>query len=75
VRLLEQLPTAVRRRVLRLAAVEAGSPPGELFRSHLLALDGLVTAWRGQRCLDLPGPVSVSRVQGELHLRPGPVAG
>jgi tRNA(Ile)-lysidine synthase len=75
VRLLEQLPTAVRRRVLRLAAVEAGSPPGELFRSHVLALDELVTGWRGQRCVDLPGHVTASRVEGELHLRPAPVAG
>jgi tRNA(Ile)-lysidine synthase len=88
VRLLEELPTAVRRRVLRRAAVDAGSPPSELFRSHVLALDELVTSWRGQRCVALPGHLSGVRVEGELHLRrtppdpsgrpasaPGPVGG
>ncbi len=70
--LLGRLPTAVRRRVLRLAAVDAGSPPAQLFRSHVLALDELVTGWRGQRCVDLPGHVSGVRVEGELHLRRSP---
>jgi tRNA(Ile)-lysidine synthase len=41
----------------------------------VLALDELVTGWRGQRCVDLPGHVTASRVEGELHLRPAPVAG
>lgn len=75
VRLLEQLSTAVRRRVLRLAALDAGSPPGELFRPHVLALDELVTDWRGQRGVDLPGHVTAARVEGELHLRRSPVGG
>lgn len=75
VRLLETLPTAVRRRVLRLAALEAGSPPSELFRQHVLALDELVTDWRGQRGVDLPGHVTAARVEGELHLRRTPVGG
>jgi tRNA(Ile)-lysidine synthase len=72
VRLLEQLPTAVRRRVLRLSAVGAGSPPAELFRSHVLALDELVTDWRGQQWVDLPGHVRGQRLEGELHLRRTP---
>jgi tRNA(Ile)-lysidine synthase len=71
-RQLEELPTAVRRRVLRRAAVDAGSPPAELFRSHVLALDELVTSWHGQRFVDLPGHVRGARVEGELLLRRTP---
>jgi tRNA(Ile)-lysidine synthase len=35
----------------------------------VLALDELVTGWHGQRGVDLPGHVTASRVEGELHLR------
>ncbi|MGZ4494807.1 MAG: tRNA lysidine(34) synthetase TilS [Nocardioides sp.] len=58
-------PDAVRRRVLRRAAVEAGSPPGELFRVHLLAVDELLVAWRGQLGVDLPGHLRAVR-EGDL---------
>jgi tRNA(Ile)-lysidine synthase len=64
---LETLPAAVRRRVLRAAAVEAGSPPGELFSVHVAALDDLVVRWRGQRHVDLPGAVSARRRYGRLQ--------
>jgi tRNA(Ile)-lysidine synthase len=59
---LAALPDAVRRRVLRLAALEAGAPASELFRVHVLALDELVTAYRGQRWVDLPGHLRGRRV-------------
>jgi tRNA(Ile)-lysidine synthase len=66
-------PTAVRRRVLRRAAVEAGSPPGELFRVHVLAVDELVRDYRGQRRVELPGHLHVVRRDGELRfVRTGP---
>ena len=52
---LATLPAALRRRVLRAAAVAAGAIDEELFHVHVLALDELVTAWRGQRWIDLPG--------------------
>lgn len=68
-------PAAVRRRVLRLAALEAGSPATELFLVHVDAVDALVTGWRGQRGVDLPGPVHATRVGGSLRFAPGPVAG
>jgi tRNA(Ile)-lysidine synthase len=55
------LESAVRRRVLRLAALAAGAPAGELFRSHVLAVDELVGHYRGQRWIDLPGPVQAHR--------------
>ncbi|QNN51200.1 tRNA lysidine(34) synthetase TilS [Nocardioides mesophilus] len=69
-----QLP-ALRRRVLRLAALAAGSPGAELFRVHVLAMDALVTDWHGQREVQLPGHVSVRRSGGVLRFARGPVAG
>jgi len=59
-------PPAIRRRVLRLAAIAAGSPASELFHSHVLAADALLTDWRGQRWVDLPGPVRCRRRDGRL---------
>ncbi len=64
---LDALPTAVRRRVLRQAAVEAGAPAGELFRVHVVALDGLVRDYRGQRRIELPGHVHAVRAEGEVR--------
>ncbi len=79
---LEGQPTAVRLRVLRLAALRAGCPGGELFRTHVLAVDELVSSWHGQRRTELPGHVRVVREAGELRFRrtgepqgPAPVAG
>jgi tRNA(Ile)-lysidine synthase len=63
---LRRLPTAVRRRVLRRWAVDAGSPPGELFRVHLLAVDDLVRDYRGQRWVELPGHLRVVREHDRL---------
>lgn len=72
------IPTALRRRVWRLLAAEAGA--GALSASQVAAADALVTAWRGQGPVDLPGGVVVSRREGRVHLRPrpetvGPIAG
>lgn len=52
---LEGLPDAVRRRVLRRAAIAAGAPPGALGAVHVRALDRLITHWNGQKGVDLPG--------------------
>lgn len=52
---LEDLPAAVRRQVLRRAAIEAGAPPGTLAASHIFQVDRLVTSWRGQRRVEIPG--------------------
>ncbi len=54
-------PAALRRRALRLAALEAGSPAGELFAVHVDAVERLLTHWHGQAAIDLPGLVSVAR--------------
>jgi tRNA(Ile)-lysidine synthase len=65
--LLEQ-PAPIRRRVLRLAALAAGSPASELFHEHVLAMDALLTDWHGQRWVDLPGHLRCSRSDGRLTL-------
>ncbi|MER7211885.1 tRNA lysidine(34) synthetase TilS [Streptosporangium sp. NPDC020072] len=66
VREVVDLPSAVRRRVLRRAAIEAGSPPGTLAAAHVLQVDRLVTAWRGQRRVEVPGGIGVVRRYGTL---------
>ena len=72
---LAELPAAVRRRVVRLAAVAAGSPPTELSATHLEEVDALVTRWRGQQWIDLPGPVRVVRTGGIIRFTRRAVAG
>ncbi|WP_185994495.1 tRNA lysidine(34) synthetase TilS [Nocardioides campestrisoli] len=64
---LAALPVALRRRVLRAAAVRAGALDGELFAAHVLALDELVTRWRGQRWVDLPGHLRALRREGRIE--------
>ncbi|MFP5346483.1 MAG: tRNA lysidine(34) synthetase TilS [Actinomycetes bacterium] len=61
-------PDGVRWRVLRLAAVSAGSPPGSLAHRHVLALDALVRDWHGQGEASLPGGVAAVRAYGRLSL-------
>lgn len=68
VAVLTDLPDAVRWRVLRLAAVRAGSPPGSLGRRHVLALDAVVVDWSGQGPVHLPGRVRAVRACGRLSL-------
>ena len=63
---LEQLPDAIRSRVLRLAAVRAGALPAQLFHTHVLAIDRLVTDWHGQKWVELPGHVRASRAKDLL---------
>lgn len=74
---LAALPAAIRHRVLRQAAIGAGSPPGALSHQHVASLDELVTAWHGQRWADLPGGVRGERTYGRLLITrtSGPDAG
>ncbi|WP_435601626.1 tRNA lysidine(34) synthetase TilS [Streptomyces sp. C10-9-1] len=65
------LPPAVRRRVLRRAVIEAGSPAGSLFARHIEEVDRLITGWRGQRAINLPGRIQVLRQGGRLVIRQG----
>src|SRR5208282_5277134 len=63
---LRALPAAIRTRVLRDAAIMAGCPPGALTAGHVDAIDALVTGWRGQRWVDLPGGVRARRQAGKV---------
>ncbi|GGS18951.1 tRNA(Ile)-lysidine synthase [Streptomyces nojiriensis] len=65
------LPPAVRRRVLRRAVVAAGSPAGSLFARHIEEVDRLITGWRGQGAINLPGRVEAQRQGGRLVIRQG----
>ncbi len=66
VKWLADLPEAIRSRVLREAAIMAGSPSGALTARHVQQADELVTCWHGQRWADLPGGVRVRRRDGKL---------
>ncbi len=63
---LADLPDALRRRVWRILAGEAGARP--LSAGHVESLDALVMSWRGQGTVDLPGGVVGERVVGSIHL-------
>ncbi|MEU6405586.1 tRNA lysidine(34) synthetase TilS [Streptomyces sp. NPDC046985] len=65
------LPPAVRRRVLRRAVIDAGAPAGSLFARHLEEVDRLITGWRGQGAINLPGKVVARRQGGRLVIRQG----
>ncbi|WP_436278501.1 tRNA lysidine(34) synthetase TilS [Micromonospora chalcea] len=60
------LPAAVRTRVLHTWARELGAAPAALSHSHVAALDALVTDWRGQGPVHLPGGHQVRRQAGHL---------
>jgi tRNA(Ile)-lysidine synthase len=65
------LPGALRTRVLRSAALEAGCPAGALTAAHVARIDELVTDWRGQRGVDLPGGVRAARRSGSVLFERG----
>ncbi|MCM3660248.1 tRNA lysidine(34) synthetase TilS [Georgenia satyanarayanai] len=57
---------ALRGRVLHQAATAAGCPPGALGAVHVAGLEALVTDYRGQGPLALPGAVTARRRCGRL---------
>jgi tRNA(Ile)-lysidine synthase len=61
-------PVALRRRVLRRAAVAAGCPPSELFRVHVVALDDVAFGEPGRQ-VQLPGQVTAYRKGDVLTFR------
>ena len=63
---LRAAPAGIRTRMLRMAAVEAGCPPGKLTARHVESLDSLVTGWHGQRWATLPGGVRAVLRCGKL---------
>ena len=65
---LTDLPAAVQLRVIRRMALLAGSPGAAVSREHLRGVAALITAWRGQGPVDLPGGVRATRESGRLVL-------
>ncbi|TDD63025.1 tRNA lysidine(34) synthetase TilS [Kribbella antibiotica] len=63
-------PAALRTRVLRQAALEAGSRATDLSAVHVAAVDALITDWRGQRWIDLPQRVRAIRRGGFIVFGP-----
>jgi tRNA(Ile)-lysidine synthase len=63
---LERVPPAVRRRVIRRAAVSAGASASALAAVHIDEVERLVTEWRGQKAVHLPGGVGAVRRYGTL---------
>jgi tRNA(Ile)-lysidine synthase len=63
---LAELPSAVRTRTLHAWARSLGAPAAALNHRHVAALDELVTAWRGQGAVYLPGGIEVRRRDGLL---------
>ena len=59
-------PAAIRRRILRAAALTAGCPAGALSERHIAGIDGLVMGWHGQKWTDLPGGIRCERRYGRL---------
>ncbi|MBB6120879.1 tRNA lysidine(34) synthetase TilS [Nocardiopsis algeriensis] len=64
---LRNTPAALRTRVLRRAALAAGCPAGALSAHHVRELEKLVTAWRGQAHIDLPGGIRGHRIATTLR--------
>ncbi len=62
---LEGMAGAIRTRVLRLAALEAGALGAELFHTHVREIERVVIDWHGQKWVDLPGHVRAVR-RGDL---------
>ena len=73
--LLAGLPAALRSRVLRRAALEAGADGSQLAAVHVCELDRLITDWHGQDRVELPGRISASRVGDALRFTHDAVAG
>lgn len=65
---LEGMPRAIRTRVLRKAIYLAGAPAGSLALEHIEAVEALVTEWKGQGAVSLPGGVTAARISGRLSL-------
>jgi tRNA(Ile)-lysidine synthase len=63
---------ALRRRVLRLAALAVGCRPTDTTARHVDALDALVVSWSGQGPVHLPGGAQARRACGSLFLRAAP---
>ncbi|MGN6752180.1 MAG: tRNA lysidine(34) synthetase TilS [Intrasporangium sp.] len=71
---LSALPRAIRTRVWRILASEAGAPIADVSAAHVESLDALLTSWHGQGPLHVPGGIAVARDEGAIRFSPIPVA-
>ncbi len=69
---LTRFPRAIRTRLWRRLAIRAGAPAGSLTAAHIDACDALLTAWRGQGPVSLPGPLLAARQNGRVSIVPRP---
>lgn len=60
-------PAAIRSRILHLWAAKLGASTGALASVHVEALCALVSEWRGQGPVHLPGGIEVVREHGRLR--------
>ena len=65
---LENLPRAIRTRILRSAIYSHGAPKGSISADHVASVEALITSWHGQGAISLPGGVKVERISGRLSL-------
>lgn len=65
---LEALPDALRWRVLRQVMVRSGVDPTRVVMEHVMQLDRLITDWRGQRSVSVPGGRRGLRTCGRLYI-------
>lgn len=72
VAVLAELPVAVRSRVWRRLIVAAGAPAGAVGSRHTDACDRLVTHWRGQGPVHLPGGLLAGRSGDLVGIEPRP---
>ncbi|MBO1753705.1 tRNA lysidine(34) synthetase TilS [Allobranchiibius sp. CTAmp26] len=70
---LEDLPDALRTRVWRLLMARAGATAADVGAVHVASLDELVTRWRGQGAVDIPGGLRVVRRERLIEVAPRPV--
>lgn len=65
---LSALPEAVRTRLIRRACIAVGSPAGTLTYDHVTVAEALISEWRGQGPVSVPGPVTVERRYDRLRI-------
>ncbi|MCE1179717.1 MAG: tRNA lysidine(34) synthetase TilS [Micrococcales bacterium] len=66
------LSRPVRTRVLRTLLTRAGAPAGQVGSRHTDAVDALLTDWRGQGPIVVPGALAVARSGDRLSIAPAP---
>jgi len=62
------LAAPLRWRLLREFLLRAGAPEGQVSMRHIYSVDTLLTDWRGQRGVSVPGDLQVVRSYGRLYI-------